>query len=105
MSYSKSPLAFDDIREVFDQALAAPKGLRIPFPSRGIAISQRSRFNYFRKIDRQINMTLYPKDHSMHGHSAYDKLILSIPAKGTPEESVLYIQPRLISNMQIEVIQ
>ena len=104
MSYNKSPLAFDDIREALDRALAAPKGIRIPCANRGAAVTLRSRFNYYRKMDRSENRRNYTSDHPMHGKSAYDRLALRIPPKGTDQENVLYIEPHLISDMTIEEI-
>jgi len=105
VGFSKSPLAFGDVREAFDRALNSPKGIRIPCETRGAAIVLRSRFNYFRKIDRDESKRVYPIDHGMYNCSAYDKLILRVPAKGAPDETVLYIEPRLSTDMQIEEIE
>jgi len=40
----------------------------------------------------------------MHGASVYDSLVLRIPPKGTPEETILYIEPRSIEDFNIEEI-
>lgn len=104
MSYNKSPLAFDDIAEAFERALASPKGIRIPCTSRGAAINLRSRFNYMRKVNRIDNRRTYPPDHPMHGHSIYDKLILRIPPRESPDGATLYIEQRTIESMNIEEI-
>ena len=105
MSYNKSPLAFEDIREAFERALAAPKGIRIPCSSRGAAINLRSRFNYLRKISRAENRQIYDSSHPMYGKSMYDKLILRIPGRNEPDAAVLYIEPRSIEDFIIEEIQ
>jgi hypothetical protein len=104
MSYNKSPLAFDDIAEAFERALAAPKGIRIPCASRGAAINLRSRFNYLRKINRTENRTVYGPEHPMHGRSIYDKLILRIPPREAADCTTLYIEPRSIEDLRIEEI-
>lgn len=104
MGFNLSPLAFDDIREAFDRALSAPKGIRIPCTSRGAAIVLRSRFNYYRKLDREENRKTYPPEHPMYGKSAYDKLVLHIPSKGHAEENVLFVEPRPSLELTIEEI-
>jgi hypothetical protein len=105
MSFNKSILAFDDIRQVFDRALQTPRGLKIPCPSRGKAINLRSRFNYFRKIDRDESLKIYPTDHPMFGRSSYDKLALRVPEKGHPEENILFIEPHSAESYKIEEIK
>ena len=104
MSYNKSPLAFDDVRDIFDRALDSQKGLRIPCASRSAAITLRSRFNYFRKANRKDNADMYPSDHSLHGKSMYDKLSLRVPPKGAPDEHVLYIELHTSSSLTVEEI-
>lgn len=104
MSYNKSLLAFDDIREAFEKALSAPKGIRISCSSRGAAVILRSRFNYYRKLDREQNGKTYETDHPMWNRSPYDKLVLRIPPKNEPEANTLYIEPRSIGDLFIEEI-
>ena len=104
MSYNKSPLAFDDIREAFERALNAERGIRITCVSRGAATILRARFNYFRWMNRKENAHTYEPDHPMWNRSVYDRLVLRIPPKGSPEEAVLYIEPRLVSSLSIEEI-
>jgi len=105
MSYNRSPLAFDDIKDAFDRAVASPKGIRISCDSHGAAVVLRSRFNYFRKQDREDNKRTYPPDHPLSGRSPYDRLVLRIPQKGTPEDTVLFIEPRSVADMHIEEIE
>jgi predicted aconitase with swiveling domain len=104
MSFNKSPLAFDDIREAFNRALEAPKGIRILCTTRGAAILLRSRFNYFRKVDRQANRAIYDPEHSMHSKSIYDRLVLRIPPKGSVHDNTLIIEPITVDNLTIEEI-
>ena len=104
MSYNKSPLAFEDIQEAFEKALSAPKGIKIPCPSRGAAINLRSRFNYLRKIDRGRSRETYPPEHPMYDRSPYDRLVLRIPGRHEPDSTVLYIEPRSVENFHIEEI-
>jgi hypothetical protein len=102
VSYNKSAFAFDDVQPAFDQALAAEKGIRIVCTSHSAAIILRSRFNYFRKLDREQNKVTYEKNHHLHGKSVYDKLILRVPPKGTPNEHCVYLEKRDISDLKIE---
>lgn len=104
MSYNRSPLAFDDIREAFDRAISSPRGIRIACTSRGAAVMLRSRFNYFRKLNRAENVQIYSADSPMWNRSVYDKLVLRIPPKGDALENILFIEPRSIGDLQIEEI-
>lgn len=102
MSFNKSPLAFDDLREIFNRALNAKSGIRIACRSRGDAIVLRTRFNYFRKLDRADNKRLYQMDDYMHGRSAYDRLVLTVPARGAEDENYLYIKRRRAEDLTVE---
>lgn len=104
MSFNRSPLAFDDARAVLDKALDTKKGLKIPCSSRGAAIQLRSRFNYYRKLDRAESKNLYDQDHPMFGRSAYDRLVLRIPPKGEKDDATLYIEPHSVEKLTIEEI-
>lgn len=104
MSFNKNTFAFQDIKEAFDQAVSAEKGIRIPCASRGSAINLRSRFNYYRKTDRAQSKGIYPPSHPMHGNSTYDRLVLRIPARDAPDANVLYIEHRSVENFHIEEI-
>ena len=103
--YNKSPLAFDDLREVFDKAMEAQRGLRVVCKSRSEAVITRSRLNYLRKMDRKENAITYQNDHPLYMRSVWDKLVLRIPAKGTPEEAVIYIEKRSSDNLVLEEIE
>lgn len=101
MGYSKAVNAFEDIEAAFERALQAPKGIRIACRSRGEAVVLRSRFNYYRKLDRKRNESIYEPDHPMHGRSPYDRLVLRIPPKGNGDY-ILYIEPRSVEDLNIE---
>lgn len=103
MSFNKSPLAFDDAREILERALNSTKGIRIPCTSRGTAIVLRARLNYFRKLDRGENTKIYEASHPLWKKSVYDKLMLRIPAKGEPDENILYIEPYSMGSRIISI--
>jgi hypothetical protein len=102
MSWNKSPLSFDDVRDTFDRALATDNGIRIKCANRAEAIVTRSRFNYFRKMDRAQNREIYPEGHHMRGVSIYDKLTLRVPRKGAEDDSYIYFEHRSIADYIIE---
>jgi len=102
MSWSKSPLAFDDVREAFERAIETEKGIMIRCKSHAHATTTRSRFNYFRKLDRVENQKVYPPGNPMHGKSVYDRFSLRIPPKGSPDDRTLYIEVRSIDDLDIE---
>jgi len=102
MNWNQSPLAFADIREAFDRAIATQRGIRIKCGTHAEAVIRRSRFNYFRKMNRAENKETYPPGHNLHGNSVYDTLILRIPSRGAEDATYLYIEPRTITDMLIE---
>jgi len=104
MSFNRSPFAFDDIKEVFERALNAPKGIRIQCKTRGAAVSLRSRFNYWRSRNREDNRKTYEADHPLHNNSIYDRLILRIGPKGDLNEATLFIEHHTSENLLIEEI-
>ena len=104
MSWSKSPLSFDDVRSTLQRALDTPKGIRIKFPTAGAAITFRQRCNHFRQADRKANRGTYAPDHPLHSASAYDELVLTIPKKGSPGDNVLSILKRAAVEFEIEEI-
>jgi hypothetical protein len=103
--YNKSPLAFDDLRVVFQRAMEAPIGLRVICKSRSEAVITRSRLNYLRKMDRKENAITYQSDHPMYMRSVWDRLVLRIPPKGQPDEAVIYIEKRRAENLILEEIE
>ena len=100
--YNKSPLAFDDLREVFEKAMNADRGLRVVCKTRSEAIITRSRLNYLRKMDRKDNGVTYQSDHPMHMRSVWDKLVLRVPPRGDPDETTIFIEKRLVDDLVLE---
>jgi len=97
MPNSTSPLSYNDIKELLERALLAPKGLRISFESTNAAIRWLSRANSFRAVDRKANAKLYQEGHSMHMASAYDVLLIK------REDKTIELLPR--SNEDINVVE
>jgi hypothetical protein len=83
------------MENLLNDALESECGLRIPCRTRGEAITLRYRLNYFRKLNREQSKEIFPPGHKQHGESVYDVLTLRIPPKGAPDDSSLYIEPRL----------
>lgn len=107
MSISTSPLAFEDARETFERALRAVEngrnGIRIKFETRGGAVRFRHRMNRFRIQDREANKRVYPDPESpLHNVSPYDRLELTIPPKGSPDEVYLIIRRRTSEAFEVE---
>jgi hypothetical protein len=105
MSWTRSPLSFNDVRDMFDRALSSEKGIKVREHSRAEVVSLRARFNYYRKTNRKDNADTYPKEHPLHNTSVYDVLILRIPPRGAPDEFTLYIERRDASNYDVEEIK
>ena len=99
-----STKAFDDVMQLLDRALQSERGVRVPCPNRSSAVQLRSRANYYRKMTRIESKEIYPFDDKRHGVSPYDGLILRLGPKDSPEEAVLYVEPRLASSFTIEDI-
>lgn len=78
MAKAKNVFSYADVREVFDRALAAEKGIRIKQASAGAAVSFRQRLYSFRKRDREESRKIYPPEHPHHNASAYDELVAVI---------------------------
>lgn len=73
-----SPLAYTDCYQLFDAAVADPKGARVCKGKKEAAEHFRFRCNYARKINRDENARTYEPDHPMHGKSEYDKVTLTL---------------------------
>lgn len=74
MSFSKSPLSFEDIRTALDRAMEAPKGILVRLETPGAAVSFVSRANYCRLQDRKENAKTYPDGHPLKQASIWDAL-------------------------------
>ena len=75
MTIPNNRSAYEDLYNLFEQALASPKGIVVSFADNGIATHMRMRMNTARAIDRNENKSIYPEGHPMHGKSAYDGLV------------------------------
>lgn len=105
MSFNRSPFAFGDLRDLFQKAMETPKGLRIIQENRGRAIRLSMRLNYLRKMNRKENALTFPVDHPLHMRSEWDKLEISVPKKGTPDEHCVYIRHRKMEDLKIEELE
>lgn len=78
MAFSNSVFSYEDIRQLFDKALASERGLRIKLNKTGAAHNLRQRMSYYRQLDRRENKKIYQPDNPLWGRSQYDVLILKI---------------------------
>lgn len=100
MTISTTRMAYADIFEIYEKAMDDPKGVRIPFNTRGDAVYYRMRLHTARTIDRNDNIKLYAKGDPLYGQSKYDVLQVRIlHGVAMPEEDIVecwfvYIEPR-----------
>lgn len=94
MTFSKSLLAFDDLRPHFDRALGSERGIKVVCDNYSQATVLRARFNYFRKLDRQNNGKTYEEGHPLYNRSIYDRLVLRVPKKGAADDNCLFLEKR-----------
>lgn len=102
MVTSTSRLAYQDCFELMDQALEAPRGIRFPVSSRGIANHFRVRLHTARDINRKDNKDEYEKGHALWGCSAYDELTVQIRTIG--DQVYVCLLKISAENLEIEVI-
>jgi hypothetical protein len=99
-------LAFDDVRDLFEKALArieeGGNGIRVRLGTRGAAIRLRHRMNKFRATDRKANAKVYPEDDPNHNASIYDTLQLRIPPEESPDSTTLIIERRSSDMYEVE---
>jgi hypothetical protein len=77
MSNSTSLLAYPDVKEALERALATTKGVRVRFQDGSSAFRFVARCNSFRLLDRKENLKIYLEPaHSLHGRSVYDVLAI-----------------------------
>lgn len=74
MPRQTSIASFPDIINALDRAIASEKGIRLTFDVNQDRVNFLRRFHSFRLLDRRENAKVYPADHPLHGHSAYDCL-------------------------------
>lgn len=78
-SRARKALAYQDIQEFFDRALASPTGVTAgPFSSRGEAVRFRQRANSWRADEREAHWEIYPEGHPERLRFALDRYVLSI---------------------------
>lgn len=74
---SKSLLAYEDVKEVFNRALESEKGLLMKHRDEAAAKRFIFRANSYRALCRAENTKVYPEEtHPMHGRTVYDTLSL-----------------------------
>jgi hypothetical protein len=107
MSFSKSPISYEDVRDAMDKALASPRGILIKKyrgdPKRASLFRQRA--YYYRRQSRADNIKIYPVGHTLHpsediGWSIYDPLEFDVLKDGT-----IVVTPRNGNDLLIEEIQ
>lgn len=101
MPYPKSTSSYPDVRQLFEQALASEKGLRLTFESPEQATFNAGRFNAFRVQDRKENARIYPADHHLHAKSPYDGLMVQVRR----EEKVVIIKKLDAGNFSVEPLE
>jgi len=97
MPYSKSYLAYPDIKEALERALLG-KGIRLYFKDHRAATRFAARANSYRLLDRKESLKLYPEGDTMFGRSPYD--VLNIARK----ENIVTIEPIVLDLTSIEDI-
>jgi hypothetical protein len=102
MPLSNSILAYDDVREILDKALAAEKGLAITVKTRGKAVSLRQRCYKFRSLAREESFKLYGPGDTRRGHSPYEELHISI---SDDDQTRLIIRRQSTEELQIEELK
>lgn len=79
MPVTKSPLAFEDCRELMAKALETERGIRVPCDDMRSTHRLRARMFTLRRIDRDANRKIYPEESVLHENSEFDKLVITIP--------------------------
>lgn len=80
MTVNSSLLAYEDCFAVMDATLADDLGLKMTMADERSAIHFRLRCHYARKLDREKNLRIYPKEDLRHGLSQYDKIVIKLRA-------------------------
>lgn len=101
MSLPNSLRAYSDCKDLYDAALADPKGCRACLGTYESCMSMRTRMHYYRNLDRKANAETYERGHPMHGVSVYDDFVIRI-LKDEDSAFWLYIQPNSAKILYIE---
>lgn len=92
MSFTKAPIAYEDIRPVLDRALDAEKGIRLSFERRSEAVRWVTRANHFRTYHRSQSRIMFPDANDPRHHQCiYDKLVIRRPFDA-PEGSKIIVE-------------
>lgn len=94
-----SPLAYIDCRALWDRALEATKGIRVPVGAHGQAVQLRLRLNRYRAIDRRENAKTYEPGHPLFGRSVYDAFAVRLH-----DDTTVEIVPLSLQHLDIEEI-
>lgn len=70
--------AHPDLREYWEKAFEAERGIRIPCVSKAECNALRMRLNRFRVALRKESLKIYPESHPMRGRTVFDALIVRI---------------------------
>jgi hypothetical protein len=99
MPRAKTIIAYEDVRKLADQALSAPRGIRLTLP-KGKAVNFRQRFYTFRNLDRERVAEFEPSPDGYH-ISIYDALEIYLNAEEGDSEAVVEIRKRELE-VQVE---
>lgn len=97
--FNKSPLAFNDLEDIFERALASENGITITCRDHAEAMGLRTRLHYYRKRNKDLNRETYPPEHPLHNASVWDRLVCH-----NPTDNVLRITKRQTDHLIIEPI-
>ena len=78
MGFPNSTNAYPDVQELLDRALASAKGLKLTFADEKQATFNLGRIHAYRRRLAAENKRIYPADHSMHGQSGYEGLMVKL---------------------------
>lgn len=107
MAMSGDRGAYADCYELFDQALEKERGLQILCISEDKAKELQLRFNYARRLDRELNRAIYASDpnHPKYNRSEYAALMFRVVFDHDRGIWLLKLQKlALLSDMEIEDI-
>lgn len=103
MTMPRSRMAYPDVEEIFDIAMADPVGARVWFESRGQANNFITRAHTFRDIDRYDNARIFEKGEPLYGKSTYDILVLTVTAGAMDDPNVwVYVRKRSANGLRVE---
>lgn len=99
MGTSNSPLAYDDIRDALDRAIASERGIKIVKTTLGEAVHLKQRIYKFRQIDRKQSLSMFKEGDTRRGTSVYDSLAIE------QVENILFLRRRVAGALKIEEIE